>query len=108
MGKRRAFRTTITVPPDLKDRMDKVQEDLNWSAIACKAFEEKLAEIASRKVSKTMSDVVQRLRTSKMRAEDEQYREGEKEGRHWAEHDAEADELTRLERYRDQLGRDWD
>lgn len=28
-------RTTITVPADLKARMDSVEESINWSALAC-------------------------------------------------------------------------
>jgi hypothetical protein len=39
-------RTTITVPADLKARMEAVGEPVNWSAIACQAFEQGLAKIA--------------------------------------------------------------
>src|SRR6516225_5119268 len=42
-------RTTITVPPDLKARMEAVEESVNWSAIACQAFEQRLAEITRRR-----------------------------------------------------------
>ncbi|MHC4179286.1 MAG: hypothetical protein ACYSWU_17370 [Planctomycetota bacterium] len=49
MGKKRQVRsvTSISVPPDLKRRMDKVKEPVNWSAVACQAFEQKLAEISA-------------------------------------------------------------
>lgn len=45
---------TIYVRPDLKSRIDANTEDINWSAIACQAFEARLsgqvaAEISSRK-----------------------------------------------------------
>ena len=57
-----SHRTTISVPLELKKRMDKVKEDVNWSALACRAFEQKLAEVASKKENKTMNDVITRLR----------------------------------------------
>jgi hypothetical protein len=88
--------------------MAAVPEEVNWSAIACRAFEATLAEIAARKERKTMEDVIQRLRGSKQRAEDDQYREGEEAGRRWAENEAEADELARLESCRQAAGYDWD
>jgi hypothetical protein len=53
-----SFRTTITVPQDLKERMDAVQVDVNWSAVAARAFEEKLVEIASKKEKREMSDFI--------------------------------------------------
>jgi len=47
MGKKRpnTIRTTISVPRELKGRMDKVKEGVNWSALACQAFQTKLAEL---------------------------------------------------------------
>ena len=42
----RLHRTTITIPIGLKDRMNKVGEHVNWSAVATAAFEAKLASIA--------------------------------------------------------------
>jgi len=56
MGKKKPgyTRTTISVPADLKGRMNKVKEDVNWSALACQAFQGKLAEIAAKKERKTM------------------------------------------------------
>ena len=46
-------RTTISVPSELKARMDAVDESVNWSAVACQAFELKLAEITKRKGRRT-------------------------------------------------------
>jgi hypothetical protein len=54
MDKPRSFRTTITVPADLKLRMDAVKEEINWSALAASAFEAKLAEIAKKMEKKKM------------------------------------------------------
>lgn len=42
-------RTTISLTEDLKRRMSDVEEVVNWSAIACRAFEEKLVEITAKK-----------------------------------------------------------
>lgn len=109
MGKKpTSYRTTISISQDLRHRMEKVQEQVNWSALAARAFEEKLAEIASKKVRKTMDDVIQRLRVSKEQADDASFKEGEKIGRRWAENRATAEQLMRLERFREKQGYDWD
>jgi hypothetical protein len=89
----------ISVPDDLKARIDKVREDVNWSSIACRAFEQKLGEIASRKERKTMVDVIQRLRASKQRYENEFFREGARIGAKWAKEQAEVRELRNLDRF---------
>jgi hypothetical protein len=102
-----SHRTTISVPLDLKKRMDKVKEDVNWSALACQAFESKLAEIAARKETKTMDDVIERLRGSLRQHETETYKEGFEFGQEWAQNTAEAGELKRLERAIEQHARDW-
>jgi hypothetical protein len=96
MGKQRFFRTTITIPPDLKRRMDAVKETVNWSALACRAFEDKLVEIATRKGEKSMSDVIQRLRGSKMKMEDQAYLDGKRAGTAWANNQATYAHLQRL------------
>jgi hypothetical protein len=102
------FRTTISVPADLKKRMDAATEQINWSAVACRAFEQRLAEIAASKEKKTMNDVIQRLRASLGRADDQTYKAGEKAGRIWAKGRAEVEELRNLERYRNRCGHEWD
>lgn len=110
MGKQKAgsFRTTISIPQDLKRRMDKAGPDVNWSAIAATAFEAKLAEIAAKKVKKNMDDVIQRLRASKTSSENELYQEGFEVGQQWAKEDAEAIELKRLQNLRDHLAMAWE
>jgi hypothetical protein len=89
-------RTTITVPPDLKARMEAVEEPVNWSAIACQAFEQRLADITRRRGAKDMRQVVQRLKASRDRVGSDRYREGSEAGKAWAMSHAEADELARL------------
>jgi hypothetical protein len=98
-NKQSSFRTTISVPGDLKSRMERVKEPVNWSALACRAFENKLAEIAARKETKTMSDVVQRLRASVRSEQGESFNEGYETGKHWAEETGTAAQLKRMETF---------
>lgn len=101
MAKKRQIRsvTSISVPPELKQRMDKVKEALNWSAIACQAFEQKLAEIASKREVKKMDDVIERLRASQREVESEDYKTGFENGEDWAKTTATAKQLQRIERF---------
>jgi hypothetical protein len=110
MGKspERAVRTTISIPAELKARMDAVDEDVNWSAVACRAFEQRLGEIAARKQGKLMDDVITRLRASKQKFEDVRQKEGSEAGRGWAKDTAEVEELERLQTARNRDWRGWD
>src|SRR4051794_3333556 len=92
----RAMRTSVSVPPELKARMDAVDVAINWSAVACQAFEQKLLEVTSRKGIKDMKDVVNRLRASKQRKEEGRFQEGYAAGESWAKESAEVEELERL------------
>ena len=87
---------TIYVPDDLKRRMDEV-EGVNWSPLACRAFESKLAEIISQRGAKNMSDVVSRLKASKAKTIDEATLRGQQAGKTWASDRAEFEDLQRLE-----------
>ena len=55
MSKRNFCRTTITVPGELKKRMKRAGSKVNWSAVACEAFETKLAEIGPIEVTDRFS-----------------------------------------------------
>jgi hypothetical protein len=77
--------------------MEKVSEPVNWSAIAARAFEGKLAEISARKEMSSMVDVVQRLRLSKQDHDSQVFREGFNLGSEWAKRDAGAAQLEHLE-----------
>ena len=103
----KSTRTTISVPLELKARMDKVDEPVNWSAVACRAFEAKLAEIIQRRGTKNMSDVVTRLRTSKNRLSGKRYDQGFADGKTWAAETAEAEQLERLATVQVKSGNDW-
>ena len=99
MPKRKTVeRRTISIPADLDARMAKVDGE-NWSAIACRAFEQRLGEIAAQKVEKDMEDVVARLRASNQAAETELYAQGKEFGTRWAKNMATAIELRRLDKF---------
>jgi len=95
------MRMTISVSDELKRRMDKVKEDVNWSALACRAFQEKLVELAKKKGAPTMKDVIERLKVSREKGANAAYKSGFEAGQKWAREKAEAPQLERLERRRD-------
>jgi hypothetical protein len=109
MGKSKPsfVRMTISFSRELKARMDKVKEPLNWSAVAARAFETTLGEIANRKVEKTMEDVVYRLRASLRDDEDESYKPWFSKGQDWARKNASARQLKRLSNAYARCGTDW-
>lgn len=90
-------RTTISIPDDLKRRMDKVKEPINWSLVAAVAFERKIGEIAARKKeAKNMQDVIDRLRGKAHDEESELYHDGYEVGEEWAKNYASPKQLQRL------------
>lgn len=93
------FRQNISLSADLKRRMDKVGDQVNWSAIASAAFEAKLGEIAAAKEKRDMNDLVQRLRAAKADSKSKAWKQGEEAGRDWVENHADADGIMRLERW---------
>jgi hypothetical protein len=106
MGEK-VYRTTISIPQDLKKRMEAVADQVNWSAVAARAFEAKLAEVHARKVkTMTKEDVVQRLKSLEGQESEEEYAEGKQAGRAWAEREATPKELRRLARYIDLFERE--
>lgn len=109
MGKKQpnTICTTISVPRDLKRRMGKVKEAINWSALACQAFREKLAEIDLRKKETTiMSSVVERMRAAKRRSDSQDFQDGFDTGQDWANGQGEPAELERLESLWERLSSD--
>jgi hypothetical protein len=98
-----SMRMSIYVADDLKRRMKKAEKShkVNWSALACAAFTERLDALKKEQKGATMNTVIERLRQSKLKSEDSIMATGRKAGRHWAETRAEAPQLERLERARD-------
>jgi hypothetical protein len=76
--------------------MDRVKEPVNWSAVAAEAFELKLGEFARLKKEKTMENVIERLRASKIQRGNTLEKEGREIGAQWAKDQAEYDELERV------------
>ena len=101
------YRTTISISADLKRRMDRAGSGVNWSALAAQAFESKLADIAAKKEKKSMEDVIQRLRVSRAKTDEQSDEEGREAGQGWAKDFAEAIELERLEKTKLACGYDW-
>ena len=86
----------IYVPDEMKARMDAVEKSANWSAVAQRAFDLELKHLEAVKEIKDMSDVIERLRTSKARTVAEKAEEGREAGVNWAKHEAEYEELKRI------------
>lgn len=90
----------ISLPDELKMRMDATNE--NWSAIARRAFELQLKSTMSIG-DDDMNAVIERLRASKQKIEEEQRPVWIEGGRKWAMEAAEYDELERVAQLADLL-----
>jgi hypothetical protein len=106
------IRTTVSIPPELKARMDKAGESVNWSEVAAQAFEQKLAEILKRKGTMTMNEGLERLRASKRKFGVTEFWKGHKAGENWAVRSADASELANIAEWKEsfQVGeweREW-
>jgi hypothetical protein len=84
----RVYRTTITIPQKLKDEMDALGAQVNWSAVAAEAFQRKVAEVRSGREKATMKQkVIERLRKAGQ-ADQQGFEAGQAAGRKWAEEKA--------------------
>src|SRR5688500_11217184 len=94
-------RVTISVPRALRERMEAVKGQVNWSAVAARAFEAKLLaiEAANKRGAMSKQEVIKRLRASNGLEGREEYEEGKQAGRRWAESLATLGELRRLDDY---------
>jgi hypothetical protein len=86
----------ITVPEELKERMDAMGGLVNWSAVACAAFEKELVAVKTRMMVAAMSDVIERLKASQESQATDDYKRGHFLGGEWAKTQAEAAGLKRL------------
>jgi hypothetical protein len=101
-------RQNIAIPANVKRRMDRVREPVDWSAVAAQAFEAKLDELAAGIEGRMLHEVIERLRASKAQLQNGDFREGRIAGRKWAEKHADARQLLRLARWRDRTGHAWE
>ena len=99
-------RRTISLPDGLDGRMRAVQAEVNWSGVACRAFEIELGEIVARKEIMDMESVKQRLKASRLEHDDESFSTGFKSGKEWAGRRASYAQLKRLSQARDAT-HDW-
>jgi hypothetical protein len=95
--KRRGFvRTTISLPADLRRHMKSCGEEVNWSAVAARAFAVEVARINTQKDDVRLEDVVARLRSTQGHSRSELFHRGRLQGEKWAQRQATAAELHRL------------
>jgi hypothetical protein len=95
--KRRGFvRTTISLPADLRRRMKACGEDVNWSAVAARAFAAEIARLSTQKNDVQIEDVVARLRGTQHQSRSELFHQGRLQGEKWATRQATAAQLQRL------------
>lgn len=97
-------RTTITVPFDLKARMKKARAMVNWSAVACEAFERKLEELGPIEEITSVEDALKRMKSVQDLPSKSDLVEpnetGREAGKHWAMNFAKPDQLKRIEGFR--------
>lgn len=102
-------RMTISIPADVRKRMDRCPKSVNWSAVAAEAFSVEADRHLSNKRKFTMSKVdLARLKKSLEDSESESYRDGRGEGFEWASKYADAVQLRRLQRYRETNDEVWE
>jgi hypothetical protein len=91
--------------------MDSEGESVIWSAVAARAFEAELTELASQRKGPTMQEVIARLKAAAKLEANEDYTAGVEAGRKWAKLSARPKELRRLAEYihssETQQGPDW-
>jgi hypothetical protein len=92
----------ISIPDQLKARMEASGEKTNWSEVARVAFSYRVAANELRK-EPTMEKVVERLRASKAQRLEELNVEAEQAGREWASTKAEYHELEALAKVHQQI-----
>lgn len=99
-------RTTITIPGELKARMEAVGSRVNWSAVASQAFENRLSEIELQEPPMPeipdKDDALARLRRLKNVPESQDRQRSGRAyqlGKRWAMADAHPNELSRLEEF---------
>lgn len=92
-------RTTITVPLALKKEMDEIDGlvRVNWSATAAEAFRRKILEVRATMDTKTMNDVVTRMKAAAKADQAEALDRGAEAGREWAKQYARPSQLRRLD-----------
>ncbi len=98
------IRANISVPRELKARMEAADKGVNWSSVACSAFQVKLLELDSQKETKNMDEVIARLKAAGELEDREEYQAGRAAGEEWAGKQATPRQLRRLTKGMDDPG----
>ena len=88
---------TLSVPKEVKTKMDAVKVSVNWSAIATAAFETKILELMSKREVKSMTDLVSRLKAAEELEANEDYQDGHPVWREMGSGKATPRQLRRLQ-----------
>ena len=100
-------RTTITVPFELKKRMKKVRGQVNWSAVACEAFENKLEELGPVEEITSVEEAIKRMKAiGENGPAAEADKSGTEAGKHWAMNFAQPGQLKRIEAFKSSMSAD--
>ena len=89
-------RINLSIPDELKSKMDLQGGTANWSNVAQTAFEKELLMIEANQQVENMDDVVSRLRASKMVSIEDVLPDAKEKGRNWAKQGAEYVQLKAL------------
>jgi hypothetical protein len=93
-----SYRMTITIPVSVKEHMDQVKEQVNWSAVAAEAFQRKVVEIRTRRTkAMTKAAIISRLKAAG-EADPKGFEAGRAFGRKWGEEKAPPRYLRNLAR----------
>ena len=100
-------RMNISLPDDLKTRMDALAQPVNWSGVAARAYEAKLEELAPASSELSLAAVAERLRASREEFQRQQrpepepnpdrYGEGLLAGMSWGRESSEWVQLIQLQ-----------
>lgn len=97
-------RITLSVPIDLKEQMDLSGRDVNWSAVACQAFRDKLKTLIA--PASSMEAVLERLRSTVDHSDRRLYATYRQRGDGWGRDEATAAELERVNALRESAVRE--
>lgn len=77
------IRVNISVPKDLKSRMEQIGDGVNWSAVATEAFRRKVLEMESKPTTDDTNALAARYDAAEEMEGQEQYQEGRRAGEQW-------------------------
>jgi len=95
----KAARFNITIPPGLKARIEAAPPE-NWSAVAARAFEQRLLELESKKEVEGRRDLIARLKAADELDHNEDYEAGRAAGERWAQQEARPRQLRNIPQLR--------